>query len=269
MPYGIQQPAISGQISQLEKALGTKLFHRRPFGLTVAGRKLFTEIERFFAGLKELPGHVRGYAQQRLRLAAPARILRDYLPNILAGYRRRFPDFKLTLFDANQASAEELLRKHEIDLGITELEGRPAAAIKSCALIRLPLALVVPRRAHFGSISDILDRPVPSQNLIALPPEEVITKQFQAALKKLGLAWTPAIELSSLELIDTYTALGFGVGLSIALPGRKIERTLRLMPLKNFPPVTVAAFWIGDLSGIAASFLGDVKKLAARLGRSR
>jgi hypothetical protein len=44
---------------------------------------------------------------------------------------------------------------------------------------------------------------------------------------------------------------------------------LRLLPLKKFPPVTVAAFWIGDLSGIAANFLGDVKKLAARLGGSR
>ena len=34
MPYGIQQPAISGQIAQLEEHLGVTLFHRRPFALT-------------------------------------------------------------------------------------------------------------------------------------------------------------------------------------------------------------------------------------------
>src|SRR3984893_9430086 len=73
MSYGIQQPAISGQIAQLEKTLGTKLFHRRPFGLTSAGAKLHSEISHFFASLRELPDQVRGYADQRLRLAAPAR----------------------------------------------------------------------------------------------------------------------------------------------------------------------------------------------------
>ena len=34
IPYGIQQPAVSGQIAQLEEFLGTTLFHRRPFSLT-------------------------------------------------------------------------------------------------------------------------------------------------------------------------------------------------------------------------------------------
>ena len=34
MPYGIQQPAISVQLIQLEKSLGTTLFRRRPFQLT-------------------------------------------------------------------------------------------------------------------------------------------------------------------------------------------------------------------------------------------
>ena len=33
IPYGIQQPAVSGQILQLEKSLGLKLFQRRPFAL--------------------------------------------------------------------------------------------------------------------------------------------------------------------------------------------------------------------------------------------
>ena len=31
IPYGIQQPAISGQVAQLEEHLGVTLFNRRPF----------------------------------------------------------------------------------------------------------------------------------------------------------------------------------------------------------------------------------------------
>jgi DNA-binding transcriptional LysR family regulator len=267
MPYGVQQPAISGQISQLEKTLEIKLFQRRPFGLTPAGSKLFAEIEAFFAGLGELPDQIRGYAKQRLRLAAPTTILWDYLPAILAGYKYRYPDFRLTLHDANQAAAEELLRKHEIDLAITELEGTPAVSINSCTLVRLPLVLVVPKKTKFRSLSDCFRQGAPLQSLISFRSDEVISKHFHGGLRKLGVAWAPAIEVTSLELIEIYTSLGLGIGVSVAAPGSSGKRGLRLIPLRKFPPLTVAALWIGNLSELATAFLADVKKLADRLGR--
>ena len=49
MPYGIQQPAVSGQLSKLEEQIGTRLFERRPFLLTAAGREVFTFIQPFFS----------------------------------------------------------------------------------------------------------------------------------------------------------------------------------------------------------------------------
>ena len=36
IPYGIQQPAMSGQVIQLEEFLGITLFQRRPFALTAS-----------------------------------------------------------------------------------------------------------------------------------------------------------------------------------------------------------------------------------------
>jgi DNA-binding transcriptional LysR family regulator len=265
MHYGIQQPAISGQISQLEKTLGRKLFHRRPFGLTPAGARLFDEIQPFFSGLRDLPHQVRGDVAQRLRLAAPGIILHDYLPGIFVEYKRRYPDFQLTLHDANQAIAEELLRKREIDLAITELEGRPVSSINSCVLLRLPLVLVVPKRRAFRALRDFFREGSPAQSLISLPPDEVIAKQFQAELRKLRLTWTPAIEVSSLELIDRYTSLDFGVGLSVALPTLKRKNRLHTIPLPKFSPLTIAALWVGELSEPAATFLTDIKNFASRL----
>ncbi|MEY2546826.1 MAG: LysR family transcriptional regulator, positive regulator for ilvC [Verrucomicrobiota bacterium] len=265
MPYGIQQPAISGQISQLEKNLGLKLFHRRPFGLTPAGVKLFGEIELFFAGLKQLPEQVRGHAHQHLRLAAPAIMLRDYLPQILARYKKQYPNFRLTLHDANQAAAEELLRKREIDLAISELEGRPTLSIQSCDLLRLPLVLVVPKRLAARSFKDLFRSGAPVDRLISLPSHEVLTKHFQAGLRKLGSTWMAAIEVSSMDLIDVYTSLGFGVGISVAVPNRKLRSGLRHIALPMFPRLSIAALWIGELTKPAASFLNDVKKTATRL----
>ena len=210
---------------------------------------------------------MRGNPSSRLRLAAPGIILPDYLPKIFEGYKRRHREFRLGLYDANQAIAEELLKKREIDLAITELEGKPASPIQSCTLARLALVLVVPKRSTFRSLHDLFQQGKPAQSLISLPHDEVITKHFHAGLKKVKLAWPPSIEVTSLELIELYAALGFGIGLSLGLPNRRLRKGLRVVPLRNFPPLAVAALWIGDLSNLAATFLGDIKNLASQLGR--
>jgi DNA-binding transcriptional LysR family regulator len=265
MPYGIQQPAISGQLSQLEKSLGVRLFERRPFGLKPAGAKLFGEIEPFFAGLRDLPACVRGHAHQHLRLAAPGRILRDYLPGILASHKRQYPDLALALHDVNQASAEDLLRRREIDIAITELESPPAGSFRSCELVQLPLVLVIPRRSKIRTISDVFRNGQPTEKLISLPSSEVLSKNFHAGLKKFRLHWPTAIEVVSLDLIDIYTSLGFGVGSSVFLPGRKIPRELRLIALQKFPRLAIGAIWLGELSAMAESLLADVKRIAERM----
>src|SRR5258708_222719 len=70
IPYGIQQPAVSGQILQLEEYLGQKLFQRRPFLLTPAGERLFRFIQPFFENLELVSDELRGQGGKKLRLAA-------------------------------------------------------------------------------------------------------------------------------------------------------------------------------------------------------
>src|SRR5216117_4022535 len=55
IPYGIQQPAVSGQIAKLEESLGTKLFQRRPFALSPTGTELFEFIRPFFENIDVSP----------------------------------------------------------------------------------------------------------------------------------------------------------------------------------------------------------------------
>ena len=54
MPYGIQQPAVSGQIARLEEFLGTKLFNRRPFSLLPPGAELYEFVRPFFDYLEQM-----------------------------------------------------------------------------------------------------------------------------------------------------------------------------------------------------------------------
>src|SRR5438477_11701817 len=60
IPYGIQQPAVSGQIARLEEALGAKLFHRRPFSLLPPGAELYDFIKPFFDDVENVASRIRG-----------------------------------------------------------------------------------------------------------------------------------------------------------------------------------------------------------------
>lgn len=265
MPYGIQQPAVSGQILQLERDLRLKLFERRPFALTPAGRELFEFVEPFFGQLREIPARLRRGEDARLRLAAPATILRAHLPDMLREHKKRYPSVSLQLHDTNQAGAEEMLRKQEIDLAITELEGRPATGLQSLILFRLPLILLVPAALKIKHASDLWRRGTPAESLISLPPNEVISKQFQARLRQLRVNWPVGVQVSAMDLIPIYASLGFGVGLSIAAPGATLAAGLKALPLPKFPPLVVAALWQRNLSVPNSAFLKEIAKRAKEI----
>lgn len=267
IPYGIQQPAVSGQILQLEKSLGLKLFQRRPFALTSAGRELFAFAEPFFGRIGQVSRQLRSEENARLRLAAPATILRGYLPALLKNHQQKYPALTLRLHDANQAEAERLLQKHEVDLAVTELEGKPAAGLNSAILFKLPLVLIVPARMKMKSATELWRSIAARPTLISLPSNEVMVRQFHARLKRLGLHWPSGVEVSAMDLIPLYVSLGFGVGLSIRVPGMKPGKGLRVLSLPGFPPLVVAALWQKNLSLSNAAFLADIRRRAQELER--
>src|SRR5919109_1357696 len=135
IPYGIQQPAVSGQIARLEESLGTKLFNRRPFALLPAGVELFKFIRPFFDEIERVGAAIRGGSARELRIAAPAIVLHDYLPEILQRVRRHFPSFRLTLHESARTEAERLLQAGEIDVAITVIDRKKSSAVRSRALL--------------------------------------------------------------------------------------------------------------------------------------
>src|SRR5438045_8835435 len=72
IPYGIQQPAVSGQIAKLEESLGTKLFQWRQFALSPTGTELFDFIRPFSANIDVVPERCRQHTSPQLRTTAPA-----------------------------------------------------------------------------------------------------------------------------------------------------------------------------------------------------
>jgi DNA-binding transcriptional LysR family regulator len=263
IPYGIQQPAVSAQVAQLEEFLGVTLFQRRPFALTPAGEKLYAFCAPFFSNLDRLAEEFQGGQTRHFRIGASAIVLRDHLPGLLRGAHKKFPNLKVSLREGFPAQLEELLGKDEIDLVITLVERRPPAGFHSQVLLELPLVLLVEQSSRLKSAGELWARDKISESLICLPVTEGLTKNFLARLDELGVEWFPSVEASSMDLIETYVANGLGLGLGVAVPKRPLPANVRALPLKDFPPVLIGALWRGKTTPLLAAFL-DLAGLRAR-----
>jgi DNA-binding transcriptional LysR family regulator len=242
MPYGIQQPAISVQIIQLEKSLGTTLFRRRPFELTAPGRVLFQFIESFFSGTEAIAARLRGEAETSIRIGASQIILRDYLPRVLGALRQKVPALRVTLREGFPHDLLQAVDDNELDLVITSIDPRPPAGFRKVLLAKLPLQLLVPARSPLADAEELWSRARIDEPLITLPVGEPACRIFQKELGRRRLEWAPTMEVSSLDLVVAYVREGLGLGLAIATPG-VTPQGVRALPLKGFPPWTLAAVW--------------------------
>lgn len=255
MPYGIQQPAVSSQILQLEQDLGAKLFERTPFRLTPTGEELMAFITPFFENLEPVAARLRKAAAPQLRIGASELALRDHLPAIIGHLRQREPKVRLSLRSGFQPQIERWLLDREIDLAITPIDSRPPSGIEHRLLLRVPLVLLVPRKSRWKHAAELWAGGMPEESLICLPAQECMSRVFQRHLKHHRVAWTPAIEASSLELITRYVASGYGVGVNVAIPGVIKHRDVRALPLEGCGAVEVAALWRGQPAPLVQAVL--------------
>src|SRR3954468_8601752 len=237
IPYGIQQPAVSGQFAQLEEFLGTTLFHRRPFCLTPPGEKLYRFIEPFFSRIDALAAELQGGATHQIRIGSSDIVLRDHLPELLTTARKKFPKLKLALREGYQPELEVMLQKQEIDLAVTLIEKKSPPGIQSRAMLELPLMLLVPKESPFTSADELWKRDRITEPLICLPASEAICKNFQQGIARLGVDLFPGIEVSSVDQIEAYVANGFGIGLTVSIPKTKMSPKVRSLALPGFAPV--------------------------------
>ncbi len=265
MPYGIQQPAISAQILQLEDSLGVTLFHRRPFNLTKEGVELFEFAAPFFGGLDKLGEKLRGGADKRIRIGTPEIVQRDYLPNLLKRMRVLVPGFQFSLSPGTEEQLINLLRMQSVEIGLCTLTGKRPEGMQWRELVQLPMVLLVQEKSGITSAAEILERDRIDLPLVTVPAEETLSRLFQSELQKRKIDWFPAVEVPGLELVSRYVLEGFGVGLAFGTPGVPLARGIRALPLKGFPEVKFGALWLGRLTQLGGIFVEEAAKLGSEL----
>ncbi|MBA3542591.1 MAG: LysR family transcriptional regulator, partial [Deltaproteobacteria bacterium] len=213
----VSQPAVSKQLADLEDALGAQLVDRLPRGirLTTAGRVLSEHAARIFgfehtaeAELAALLGVRRG----QLSVGASTTIGSYLVPRVFGRFQRLHPEVRLELQIGNTAAIHELVRRHVVELGLTEglvtdddLETTVFDQDEMVA-IAAPDDPVLARA------------PLSARELVALPllmrergsgTREVI----EAALAKKRLVVEPVMSLGSTEAVKNAVAARLGIAI--------------------------------------------------------
>lgn len=263
IPYGIQQPAVSGQMGKLEKELGVRLFERSPFRLTAAGERLYDHIKPFFDGLDAVAAELLEVAVPELRIGGAELVLRDHLPGVMKRLRARFPKMKFSLRTLGyQSEVETWLRNGHADVVLAPVYARAPAGLRQTRFARVPLVLQVHPKSGLKSADELWARKKITEPLICLPASTGITREFFAGLKKRGIVWRNVIEATSLDLVTRYVANGDGIGLNVLVNPKARSREVRVLPLPDFAPVTMGALWRGEPTPLVQAAIDSVRAYA-------
>jgi DNA-binding transcriptional LysR family regulator len=235
----ISQPAVSKQLRLLEKALGAKLVDRESKGvrLTAAGELLAGYSRRLFAladeaeqALAELHGLRRG----RLTVGASTTIGIYYLPELLAEYRRLYPQIDLGVEVANTHDIQQALVEHRIDIALTEgfvhWPGLDAKVFLVDDLVPIAPAghPITKKRVAVEKFCD--------QALLMREEGSGTREVIEKALAERGIQVRPLMTLGNTEAIKRSVAAGVGVAFvsSLTIQHELRDRRLALVKLKGF-----------------------------------
>lgn len=175
---GIGQPPLSQQIKDLEREVGTALFHRLAHGaeLTEAGKA-------FLAGVKEMP-----LAAERATMAArraargetgllrvgftSSAVFDVVVPSTIRAFRRVYPDIDLTLEEVNTAPLIARLREGALDAAFLRPGAADTGELQLRRLSEEPMVVALPKR-HHAAASDPVDLALLKDDPFLLFPRDI------------------------------------------------------------------------------------------------
>ncbi|MCK6416232.1 MAG: LysR family transcriptional regulator [Giesbergeria sp.] len=119
----LTQSALSGQIKELEAALGVRLVERstRRIGLTEAGKGLYPLVDKILQDLEAVlhgVDDIKALRQGVVRVAAPQLLACTLLPQVIAAFRAQHPGVRVQLLDCAVDRVLACVASGEVDLGL-------------------------------------------------------------------------------------------------------------------------------------------------------
>lgn len=243
----LSQPAVSHQISQLEEAIGTRLFNRdgRRVTLTVAGEALLEEARAILDAASRAEARLRDVTSGsvgRVRIGATATAGLYLLASIITEYRQKFPRYDCRLSIGAASDIEDRVVRNELDMAV--IAGvRPHGELRARELAEDRFVLIGPPRAGTAR----------KRRADLVSPAWVIREEGSDAHRQ-TLGWlqqariTPAfiVIVHGPSAVTDAVASGLGVALTSERAAAAAIDAGRVTRIDAGPALPARAFWLVD-----------------------
>ena len=172
-------------------------------------RPLLENLDGLDAGFRE---KLAGLDAGELHVAAGSSTILYLLPQIVAAFRERHPDIRLSLHNVTGASGLELMRSDKVDLAVGSMLDIPADLDYSPVQEFEPL-LITPLGHPLSDKPDITLADLSPYGLI-LPPQRLTTYRLvDLVFQRARVPFTVALEVGGWEVIKQYVAMGQGISI--------------------------------------------------------
>lgn len=198
----VVQPALSMQISRLERTFKTKLFERTSRGVipTDTGRTFYGYCQKILGDVEEAERYLRdasGTIGGTLTVGIMPSVAISVLPEVLTEYKASYPDVKLSIIEGYSGSLVDQLHSGNLDFAIvnqTDKLGRAAIV----PLFRDYLVLVT-RRSAKRAPAEIKSTRLPDYKLVLPSRKNGMRLLLDSIMASHGITLAPEIEIDSLR----------------------------------------------------------------------
>ncbi|MBO9738252.1 LysR family transcriptional regulator [Xanthomonas axonopodis pv. begoniae] len=238
----VSQPAVTLQLQALERDLGVPLFERsgRRMAPSREGQLLYDMAQPLVESLDGLEASfrekVRGLDAGELNIAANSSTILYLLPRIVANFRARHPDVRLTLHNAISADGTDLLREDAVDLAVGSMLDVPAD-LNYAPVYRFEQLLITPPDHPLAGKAEVALQDLSPYPLILPPRRQVTYRLVDLVFQQARVPYTVALEVGGWEVIKQYVAMGMGISIVTAICLTDADRDkLATRSLKDFFP---------------------------------
>jgi LysR family hydrogen peroxide-inducible transcriptional activator len=257
---GVSQPGLSAQIRQLETLLDLRLLERdrRRVLLTPAGVEVVRRARAVLAearGLVEAAGALQRPMCGTLRLGVIPTVAPYLLPRALARVRKRYPELRLHLREAQTGDLVAALERGELDVLLLALEA-PLGDLATRMLFRDPFHVALPAGHRLAKRKLLRETDLAGEPVLLLDDGHCLRAQALAVCSQAGAEEQSDFRATSLGTLIEMVCGGAGVTLlpelSLAIEGRRSGLAVRPFA-KPAPHRTVGLAWRPS-SGRGAEF---------------
>jgi DNA-binding transcriptional LysR family regulator len=259
----VSQSALSVQIKALETSLGTPLFDRRPGGveLTDAGQRAFSVAERVFTDIDQLVADLGQTGRQvsgAVNVGTVNSIGIYVLPDLLAGFRARYPDIRVRVDFRESERVMELLYQGKTDMAIVPWQ-RAFSDLNAVALTRHKMFLVAPPDHPLAALGRVSPHDLEKYPFVGYHEGMHTRSMIDALFKRMSLTIEYSMESSNSATIKQMVLAGMGlaflpeIAVAVELRRRLLVR-LDVPPLVMHQDVTLYTRKNRTLSRTAAEF---------------